>query len=204
MIKALSLLFAPNATWTRIAQAQRGVLLVFLLNPLPLMVLGSFAEGYGLFSFGMVRGAFSGARATPVELDLVQRYEAARLVMDLMVLFFGAKFLQSLAEGFDMRIPFTPMFTVLAYSLGPSFLARALDGIPVLNTWVCWAIGMVLALQLLYHGVALVLRPDQSKGFGLFIACALAMLLMTAVAHMIAGAVLEGKLLAWLKLPPLF
>jgi hypothetical protein len=204
MIKALYLIFAPNAAWSKIAAAQRGPLFVFLLNPLPLMLLGSFAEGCGLFNLGLVRGSYTGAEATPVELGLVERYEAARLAMDLIVLFFGAKFLQSLAESFNMRIPFAPMFAVVAYSLGPSFLARALDGIPALNTWVCWAVGMALTLHLFYYGVALVLRPDQSKGFGLFVVCAVGLVFMSGVAHTIAVAVLKEKLLTWLKLPPLF
>lgn len=204
MIKALQLIFAPNAAWAKIAAAQRGALFVFLLNPLPLMLLGSFLEGYGLLKFGMVRGSFAGAEATQVELGLVERYEAVRLATDLLVLFLGAKFLQALAEGFSMRVPFAPMFAVVAYSMGPSYLARALDGIPFLSTWLCWVIGMAFTLQVLYHGVALVLRPDQSKGFGLFIAFAVALLLMTAMAHTIAVAVLKERLLTWLKLPLLF
>jgi hypothetical protein len=139
-----------------------------------------------------------------VELGLVERYAAARLVLDLIVLFFGAKFLQSVVESFGMRIPFARVFAVAAYSLGPYYLAHALDGIPQLNTWVCWAIGMALTLQLLYHGVALVLRPDQSKGFGAFVGCATVMLFVSAVAHTIGVAVLNGKLLAWVNLPLLF
>lgn len=203
-MKALHLIFAPNAAWTKIAEAQRGPFFIFLLNPLPLMLLGALAEGYGLLNFGLVRGSFTGARATTVELGLVERYEAVRLVMDLIMLFFGAKFLQSLVESFDMRIPFARVFALLAYSLGPSFLARALDGIPALNTWVCWAIGTALTLQLLYYGVALVLRPDQTKGFGLFLALAVGLAFMSAVAHAIAVAVLNEKLLTWVNLPPLF
>jgi hypothetical protein len=204
MIKALCLIFAPTATWEKVAQAQRGPLFVFLLNSLPLMVLGLVAEGYGLLRFGLVRGTFTGARATPVELVLVERYEAARLVLDLIVLFFGAKFLQSVVDSFGMRVPFARVFAVTAYSLGPFYLAQALDGIPQLNTWVCVAIGMALTLQLLYHGVAFVLRPDQSKGFGAFIGCATVLVLLNAVAHAIAVAVLNGKLLATLELPLLF
>lgn len=204
MIKALHLIFAPTAAWGKIAAAQRGPLFVFLLNPLPLMLLGSFLEGYGLLKFGMVRGSFAGAEATPVGLGLVERYEAVRLAMDLVVLFLGAKFLQSLLDSFSMRVPFAPMFAVVAYSLGPSYLARALDGIPSLPTWLCWVIGTAFTLQVLYHGVALVLRPDQSKGFGLYIACAVALVLMNFMAHTIAVAVLKEKLLTRLNLPLLF
>ena len=43
--------------------------------------------------------------------------------------------------------------------------------------------------------VALTLKPDQTKGFGLYLVSAMIVLLSTGVAHMIAIAVLHEKIL---------
>ena len=85
--------------------------------------------------------------------------------------------------------------TVMAYGFGPIILARILDGFPQLNTWVCWAIGAVGSVSVLYHGIGMILRPDQTKGFGLYLMAIIIVVLMSGLAHFAAVSVLHGKIL---------
>ena len=52
MIKALMLVFMPVRTWDEIVQAQRGVLKILTIYLLPLLLVTSLIEGYGLVHWG--------------------------------------------------------------------------------------------------------------------------------------------------------
>jgi hypothetical protein len=54
--------------------------------------------------------------------------------------------------------------------------------------------GALLAASILYHGVGLVLKPEQTKGFGLYLVSAMIVVFSSGVIHAIAGAVLRGKI----------
>ena len=191
MIRALQLIFSPTETWQKIELARRGVLWVFFLSLLPLMVLSGLAEGYALLRWGGRTGELD--RQTTISLDLALRYELAQLVLGQVMLFVGAKFVQWIADGFHLKINYTACFTATAYTLSPIFLLRFLDSYPGINTWVCWAIGVLLAVSVLYHGVGPVLKPDQTKGFGFFLLLTMFLVLITGLSHFVALAVLDQK-----------
>ena len=193
MIKAILLIFAPGSTWTRISEAKRGVLTVLLLNPVPLILLACGAEAYGLLKLGLFESDFARAKPLPVAWSLVLKYQEVRLACDLVVLFLGAQIFYWLDHSLNSRARYQLSFTVMAYSMGPTFLMRALDGIPWLNTWLCWGVGILLAMHLLYHGVALVLQPDQTKGFGLFLVSSLVLALLSLTAQILGLFVLHGR-----------
>ncbi len=197
MIKAILLIFAPASTWTRISEAKRGVLTVLFLNPLPLILLACGAEAYGLLKLGLFESDFARAKPVPVAWPLVLKYEEVRLASDLVVLFLGAQILYWLDHSLNFRARYQLSFTVIAYSLGPVFLMRALDGLPWLNMWMCWGVGIILAMHLLYHGVALVLQPDQTKGFGLFLVSSLVLVLLSVTAQILALSVLHDRVLGF-------
>jgi hypothetical protein len=152
-------------------------------------------EGCGLVNLGLMRSDFAGATPLRLEPELAQRYEYIRLGVDLGLLFLGAVILNWIGQSFDVVAGFNSAFTVVSYSLGPIYLAHALDGVPQINTWLCWGIGAVLMLRLLYHGVGAVMKPDQTKGFGLFMCCAVVLLILTGLAHFMLLVILERKLL---------
>ena len=52
MIKALLLLIRPAPTWEGIATAGRGILFILCFYLLPLILLTSVVEGYGLHHWG--------------------------------------------------------------------------------------------------------------------------------------------------------
>ena len=195
MIKAILLIFAPGSTWMRISEAKRGVLTVLLLNPVPLILLACVAEAYGLLKLGLFEGEFARSKPIPVAWPLVFKYEQVRLACDFATLFLGAQIFYWLDHSLNSRARYQLAFTVMAYSMGPMFLMRALDGLPWLNSWVCWGVGVVLAMHLLYHGVALVVQPDQTKGFGLFLVSSLVLALLTLTAQIVSLFVLHGRVL---------
>jgi uncharacterized membrane protein YecN with MAPEG domain len=195
MIRVFQLFFSPIETWQRIDETPRGVGGIFALSVLPLMLLSTLAEGYGLTHWGVPRGELG--RVTKVSLDLALHYGLTQLALGVVMLFFGALFIRWIGDGFHTRIPYTACFKATAYALTPVFLARFLDAVPAINTWVCWAIGAAGTVSVLYHGVGLVLKPDQTKGFGMYLLCAVFLVLMSGLAHFVALAVLQEKL----KLP---
>jgi hypothetical protein len=71
MIKALLLILFPIHTWERIATAQRRVVPILLTHLLPLLVLGSLAEGYGMVHWGKARGEVSYIKLIPVPETVV-------------------------------------------------------------------------------------------------------------------------------------
>jgi Yip1 domain len=193
MINAILLIFDPANTWEKIGKSQRNAWLIFFLYVLPLLLLTSALEGYGLLRFGREQGGII-EKVVPVSQELAIRYEVAQLVLSLIVLLGGAWLLKKAAEGFHRRHTYTEAFTVLAYSLSPLFLLRILDAWPAIITWICWGIGIFLSLAVLYRGLPRIMKPDPSNALGLYLLASLLFILLTGLAHFLAVLVLEEKI----------
>jgi hypothetical protein len=193
MITALRLIFSPFETWEKITTAERGFWWTLCVELLPMLVIALGIEGYLLTKWGEKRGEFGGI--INVSQDQAVRYAAAYFVMLLASIFVSAKFLTWASESFNVRAGYLPCFTLMAYGFGPIILVRILDGIPLLNTWLCWAIGAATAVSVLYHGIGMVLRPEQTKGFGLYLIAIFVIVFMSALAHFAAVSFLHGKML---------
>ncbi len=192
MIRTLQLVFAPESTWQKIAQSRRSIGRILLLFLLPLMLLSSLAEGYSLEHWGEKRGEFG--HPTTYASEQVLIFEAVQLGAGLLVILGGAWILRAFGESFHLRLRFTPCFTVTAYGLSPLYLARFLDAVPVLNTWFCWTVGLCACLYILYQGVGIVLEPQSTQGLGLYLLSFLGLGLLSALAHVVALAVLHGRI----------
>ncbi len=195
MITALQLIFSPFETWEKITTAQRGFIWVVCVHLLPLLVLSLGIEGFLLSRWGEKRSEVGGF-LVKVPLALAIRYCAAYFVFLLAAVFVSAKFLALASESFNVHTSFLQSLVVMAYGFGPIILSRILDGVPQLNTWVCWVLGAVVSVSVLYHGIGMVLRPDQTKGFGLYLIACIIVVLTSALAHFAALAVLHGKVFA--------
>lgn len=193
MITAFQLIFSPFETWEKITTAQRGFLWVLFVYLLPLLIVCVGVEGFLLNRWGEKRGDFGFVIQVPVTLAL--RYAVAYLVVLVAAVFVSAKFLGIASQSFEARTTYFQCLTVMAYGYGPIALARMLDGFPQLNTWVCWAMGAVASVSVLYHGIGMVLRPDQTKGFGLYLMTIIIVVLMSALAHFAALSVLHRQML---------
>jgi hypothetical protein len=192
MFTVLQLIFSPAKTWEMIALKRRGVFRIFLLSLLPLILLSSSAEGYTLIKWG-IRSGLQG-HPGPVPQELVIHYVSTQVGLSLLLLFGGAKFVQWIAEGFHFFPTYTQIFTAFGYGLGPIFLVRFLNCVPIANSWVWWLLGAFLTVFVLYQGVALVVEPEQTKGFGFYLLGTAAIVIMSGIAHAVSVAALHGSL----------
>jgi hypothetical protein len=202
MIKALLLIFDPNATWDGIIRAGRGVLSIFLIYLLPTLLLISVCEGYGLVHWGKRQGdgllakfkvesqvphlkKFSTSEAVVVEV--------VQLVFSLAVVFIGAKLVRAVGETFHGRHTFAQGFTAVAYGLGPLFLLRLFDSFTGVTPWATWGIGIMLCIAVLYQGLPRCLEPDPAHAFGVYLMSAVLLVLLSGLARFVTASYLEGE-----------
>src|SRR5688572_16844930 len=142
MIKVLLLIFEPVGTWEKIDRAQRSVGFILFLYVLPLLAITLAGEAYGISQWGKQQGMLN--QLAKVPRDVLIYYETAQLGLSLLAIVVGAKLIKSIGESFHGRPTYRQSFTIVAYALGPLFMARLLDAIPAMNAWVTWAIGITL------------------------------------------------------------
>ena len=195
MIRALLLLFDSSRTWEAIKNDNHSVARLSVSFFLPLLGLTCVAEGFLLMHLGIERGAMT-ERLFKASASLVLRYELTQALLSLLIVFVGASALAAIGVSFRRQHRYRECFTTLAYSLSPLLLLRVLDGVPAIETWVCYGIGIFLTLSLLYRGIPFLLRPDPSNALGFYLFCSFLLLVATALAHFVAVLVLEEKILA--------
>jgi hypothetical protein len=192
MIKALLLLIRPVPTWEGIATAGRGLLFVLFLYLLPLLLLTSAVEGYGLHRWGKEqKGEVSYLKKFTVPETVV--VEAAHSVLLLIVVFVGARAAQSFAGTFHRRHTFTNAFTVIAYGLGPLLVLRMLDLSAAITPWVPWGVGIVLTMAVLYQGLPCVMRPDPPHAIGLYFLTSMTLMVIAGLVHLVYVFYVEGR-----------
>ena len=195
MIKVLLLIFDPVATWERIDQAGRKLAFVLFLYLLPLLVITLAGEGYGIFQWGKEQGVLQ--QRTHVQQEVLITYEVMQLLLSLLVVFIGALLIKAIAVSFHGRPTYIQVFTAVAYSLGPLFLLRLLDAIPVMNVWVTWIIGACLSFAVFYSGLPRILKPDPAHALGLYFLGVLVLLVTSGLGRFVATLLLEQRM----KLP---
>ena len=199
MIKVLLLILDPDRTWEKIQQNPPTVTSVFFTYLLPLLLLGTGVEIWGMMELGYDKGTIV-ERRVKLDQDLAIKYGGAQVVLALLASVVGAVLFKKVTEGFHTRHNYKETFATLAYSLGPIYLLRMLDALPGVNTWICLAAGAVLGVAVLYRGIPRVLRPDPSNALGVYLTCSLLFVALTGLAHYVAQLVLEEKLLANVRL----
>ena len=190
MIKALFLFFDPTA-WDRLAQARRGVVFISASYLLPLLLVVSAVEGYGLMRWGKWQpGVGVIKKFTAGEVAL---FEIVQLLLTLALVFACAHLVKILGETFHDRHAYTQAFAVVAYTLFPVFLFRLLDVFPTMNPWIPWAIGIVLSIWIFYQGLPRVMKPDPSHAFELYVVSAMILFSTTGLVCMLTALCLRGK-----------
>jgi hypothetical protein len=191
MIKALLLIFEPIATWEGIVRARRSLGFILLFYLLPLLVLTSAAEAYGLIHWGKWQGEVTRLKRFSVNEAVV--FEVGQFLLSLLIVFIGAKVIKSIGETFHGRHTYTQAFTAVAYGLGPMLMFRFLDPFPGMSPWVSWPIGIMLTIGVLYQGVPRIMEPDPPHAFGLYLMSSLLLFLITGLARFVTACYLEGK-----------
>ena len=192
MFNSLLLLLSPQTAWNRVAAGKAGYLSLILLVLLPMAAGSIWFEGYGLNKWGDQQGALD--RQMTVKVERIERYQIAQAVSATVLFIGGAFLLQHLAHSFNFYPPFKESFTLSVYGWSPYLWARCLDAYPAAPTWACWLAGAVLSMRCLYLGVGLILKPDQTKGFGVFMMATFLGAMLSALGHFIAISILNGRL----------
>ncbi len=200
MIKALLFLIDPANTWEKVDKSSPSPPRVFITYLLPLILLGTAVEAWGLIKLGLDEGRFVDRRIQ-VSQEVAIRYAAVQGAFGLTVAFLGAIVFKAIGEGFQRRQTYANAFSTLGYSLGPYYLARMLDALPFMNTWICWGLGAVLTVSLLYRAVPRLMKPDPSNALGVYLLCSLVLVGVLALSHFIALLVLDEKILTHLRIP---
>ena len=194
MIKALLLIFDPLATWEGIARARRGIGFILVVYLLPILIITSAGEGYGLVRWGRERGRVSEVgHVENFSTNQAVIFEAGQFVLSLLVVFVGASMVKSIGETFHGRHTYQQSFTAVAYGLGPLILLRLLDALPMVNPWVSWSIGIILTVAVLYQGLPRMMEPDPSHALGLFFMTALLLILLTGLLRFLTFWYLIGR-----------
>jgi hypothetical protein len=195
MLRALLLVVDPSRTWEAIKNARHSVVRLSLQLVLPLLLVTSAGEAFGFLRLGVERGRVT-ETLTKAPLELAIRYEVVQAAFTLFIIYAGSALLKGIGASFHRRHTYNECFTTLAYSVSPLLFLRLLDGVPAINTWVCYGIGIFLTLSLVYRGIPFIMRPDPSNALGLFMVCSLLLMVTTGLAHFVAQLVLEERFLA--------
>ena len=192
MLKALLLVIDPTGTWGKVIEARRGVAGIILLQLLPILLITSFAEGYGMVHWGKMQHNFAYMRKFTVGEVVI--FETAQLILSMAVVFIAAKIIKSLGETFHGRHTYSQAFTTVAYGLSPMFALRLADMSPSINPWLPWALGAGLCIMAFYQGVPRVMEPDPPHAFGLYITSSLLITMTTGLARLLTAWYLAGRL----------
>jgi hypothetical protein len=171
-------------------EANRGVLATFLWVLLPWLLLSCLGEGCALARWGERGGQFD--QMVRLATNEIIRFELVQLLVGLGMVLAGAKMIQWVAEGFHMYPLFQPCFCLATYGFSPFFLARFLHCIPAISIWMSWAVGAVGCVYVLYQGIGIMLEPEATKGFGLYLVGAMIFLLLSGMAQLIALTALQA------------
>ena len=152
MLRALNLLFSPEAEWQKTALKPPNVVVVLLISILPLMIVTLAIEGYSLVKYGEV---FRDLAPRAVSQQRAIKYELFYGLASLAVIFLGARLLQNVGKSFNLFASYSVCFILIVFGYSPIFLVRLIDSLPRINTWICWAVGVALSFRILYHGVAI-------------------------------------------------
>ena len=191
MIKALFLIFEPEAAWNKVALSRRGIGFIVGLYLLPMMLIVGGAEFYGLIKWGRWQSAMGDIKIFPMREAFI--YETAELLLMTVIILAGAHFVKALGDTFHVRHTYTNTLTVVIYGLSPVFLLRLLDVSPTINLWLPWAIGIMLSVKILYTGVPRIMLPDPPDAFGLYLMSALLLAMVTALERFITAGCLGGS-----------
>jgi hypothetical protein len=191
MLNAFLLIFSPARTWERIADARRGIIYILITYLFPIMILTSFGEGFGLMHWGKWQGEPLHIRKLSQGEAIV--FEAGQFLATFFIILLNAGLAKSVGSTFHGRHTFTQGFTAVSYGLAPLFLCRLLNAYSDVNPWLSWAIGILLSIALLYHGVPVVMDPDPAHAFGLFMITSLMLFMTTGMLELITAFYLHGN-----------
>lgn len=197
MIKALLLIFRPVQTWGGIDSANRSIPYVLFLHLLPLILLTSAIEGYGLVRVNKT-ATESAIKGKTFELAEVIAIEAVQSVVLIGLTFLAAYTAKTYAATFHKRANYRLAFTAIAFGLAPMLMLRLGDYFCVQlmkspMAWLPWIIGIVLTIAVLYQGLPCLLKPDPPHAFGLYVMTSITLLVIFGLWRLITWQFFVGR-----------
>jgi hypothetical protein len=193
MFQALLLMFEGGPAWDRIVLKEQGFVRVLLQHLLPMMVITTVLEGWGLNRWGKWQPGYQFYK--PFSTNEVLGYEAAQFTLNLLLILVCARLVQMLGRTFHGRITYTytRSFTSLVYGLSPMFLLRLLDPFAGMSPYVTWSIGILLSIWTLYDGLPRLLAPDPTHALGLYVSCSFVLFMATGLVRAVTAMYLQGN-----------
>ncbi len=191
MIKVFFLIFEPGVAWERIAQARRNIAFVFAVHLLPMVILATAVEGWGLARWGKWQPQFQKLREFSSQKEIIT-FEVIQALLFLAMVLVSAMVLRTISQTFEIRRTYRQAFTTMAYGFSPLFLVRVLDAAPMMNPWVPWVFGLMLVIWILYQGIPRVMQPDPTHAFGLYLSTIIVVILTSGVARALTALYLLG------------
>jgi len=190
MIKVFFLIFEPGVAWDKIAQAKRGFAYITCVQLLPLLLIGSALEIWGLKTYGKWQPKFQMFKSfLPQD---IYTYEAIQTFLLLAVIFVCSLLVFKIAQTFQDRLKFLQAFTTVAYAFTPMFLVRFLDASATMNPAVTWIIGVALTVWVLYQGIPRVMQPDPTHAFGVYLSTTIVVVLTSGLARLLTAMYVLG------------
>ena len=191
MIKALFLIFEPHVAWVRVAQARRGFAFILGVYLLPMILLASAVEGWGLHRWGKWQSKFE--RFKEFSNSGIVTFEIVQVLLALLMIFVSALLLLKISQTFESRHRYLDAFRTVAYGYSPLFLARLLDAGPTVHPATSWVIGIVLTVWVLYQGIPHVMQPDPTHAFGLYLSAMFVVVLVSGMTRLLTALYLLGE-----------
>ena len=191
MIKAFFLIFEPGVAWARIAQVQRGFAYILGLYLLPMIVLSSVAEGWGLYHWGKWQPQFQKVRVFPHRAEIIT-IEVIQAGLFLIMVLLSALLLLKISQTFENRRNFLQAFTTMSYAFSPFFVVHLFDAGRMIHPATTWLIGIALTCWVLYQGIPLVMQPDPTHAFGVYLSSIFVILLTSGLARIFTAMDLLG------------
>ena len=191
MFKPLFLIFEPAATWEKIAQARRSFVYLLTTHLLPLILLGSVVEGWGVARWGKWQPTFDRIRNFSRSETITFEVIYSLLLMGVVLV--CALLLLKVSQTFFGRNNYREAFTTIAYSFSPLLLLRLLDAAPMMSPWASWMVGILLTVWILYQGIPRVMQPDPTHAFGLYLSTIIVTVLVSGLVRVLTGLYLLGN-----------
>jgi hypothetical protein len=189
MIKAFFLIFEPGVAWDKIAQARRGFLYITVVHLLPLIVLCTALETWGLHVHGKMTRYQMIKTFTPQEVTC---FGIIEFVLLLAMVFVSALLIFKISQTFQDRLTFLQAFTTVAYGFSPIFLFWCLDYFATMHPAVPWLLGLAVTVWILYQGIPRVMQPDPTHAFGVYLSATFVVILTSGLARLMTAMYVLG------------
>jgi hypothetical protein len=190
MIKVFFLIFEPGVAWDKIAQKRHGFMYITMIQVLPLILLATALEAWGLHAHGKMQ--WQPQMIKHFSDEEVITYGIIQFTLLFAMVFVSALLVYKISQTFQDRLTFLQAFTTIAYGFSPMLLVRFLDYGASINPVVTWIIGIALTMWILYQGIPRVMQPDPTHAFGVYLSAMIVVVLTSGLARLMTGMYVLG------------